>query len=154
MPCCVHTYNIGTDNVATCTCHWILENWPNCHTKPIYYILLAQLIVTLPVHSAITRLDWLVCFPRVSFSDHIIHNWDNRTYGEHYMKGMGLKFTPGPLTVFGLMAGPSWTHSYTINSPNGGFNTHLTAHPPPPNMRHLWYYIAWLWKELLKIQQC
>ena len=47
------------------------------------------------------------------------------------MEGMGLKFAPVivrhllvPLSMFGPMAGTSWTHSYIvlINSPNIWFN--------------------------------
>ena len=56
------------------------------------------------------------------------------------MDGMGLKFTPvigrsplGHLSMFGSMVGTSWTHIVASpNSPKGGFNLPLAAHPPPP----------------------
>ena len=37
-------------------CNLILENLPNCHTRPIPF-LLTQLMATLVLHSAITRLS-------------------------------------------------------------------------------------------------
>ena len=51
---------------------------------------------TLHIHSAITRLGWLVCFSIERVLPILwIHDWDNGTHGGHYMGGMGLKFIPG-----------------------------------------------------------
>ena len=51
------------------------------------------------------------------------------------MEGMGLKLTQllvrhlgSPLSMFGLMAGISWTHSYSYR----GFILPLAIHPPLP----------------------
>ena len=39
----------------------------------------------------------------------------------------------GPLSMFGPVAGTSWTHYMASpNSPNRGFNLPPAAHPPPP----------------------
>ena len=53
-------------------CDWILENWPKCHTRPTPFIGAANgYIHTLPIHSSITRLCWLLCFYRVGYADHV-----------------------------------------------------------------------------------
>ena len=53
-------------------CDWILENWPKCHTRPTPFIGAANgYIHTLPIHSSITKLCWLLCFSRVGFADHV-----------------------------------------------------------------------------------
>ena len=62
------------------------------------------------------------------------------------MEDMGQKFSPviashilSPLSMFGPMAGTSWTHSYSLNSTNRGFSPlpatpFPTTHPTPYNM--------------------
>ena len=54
-------------------CDWILENRLSCHTAWAYSMFIGPVnsyTHTLPIHSAITRLGWLVCFSRASFADH------------------------------------------------------------------------------------
>ena len=59
------------------------------------------------------------------------------------MEDMGQKFSPviashilSPLSMFGPMAGTSWTYSYSPNSTNRGFSPPPAApiphHPPNP----------------------
>ena len=83
---------------------------------------------------------------------------------------MGLKFNPmmgrrhlRHLSVFGLMVGTSGPTA-SPNSSNRGFNPPPASHPPPPpaplpshtptpyNAASV--ILQWLWKKLLKIQQC
>ena len=96
---------------------------------------------TLHIHSAITRLGWLVCFSRASFANPVIswlRQWDS--WG-HYMEGMGLILTPvfrGDVSdaiqaCLGLwlallepIANP--------NSPNRGFNLPPASHPSHPSI--------------------
>ena len=112
LPCCVMTKYI---------CDWMLENRLNCHTRPIYSILLAQLMATLVHYIYIVPLpglvDWSTSLHRVLLTLSI-HDWDNETHGGCYMEGMGLKFTPvigrhllRHSSMFGPMAGTSGTHS-------------------------------------------
>ena len=70
--------------VTTCSfiiCDWLLENRPNCHTGPIPFIGPANGYThTLHIHSAIIRLDWLVCFSRATFADPVnswLRQWDS-----------------------------------------------------------------------------
>ena len=62
--------------------------------------------------------DWSAFLEQVLLTM-LVHDCDNRTHGGHYMEVMSLKFTPvvvrcliDPLSMFGPMAGTSWTHSY------------------------------------------
>ena len=75
------------------------------------------------------------------------------------MEGMGVKFTPvivrcilGIPSKFGLIAGNSCTHSYSLNNPNRGFNTppaasytaHLTPSYPPTPLYMSFMILQWL----------
>ena len=66
---CVSVYNV-------------IGIWKAIKLLPSAYSIFCPAIIytcTLPIHSAITRLDGLVCFSRVSFSDHVnsqLRQWD------------------------------------------------------------------------------
>ena len=53
-------------------CDWILENWPNCHIRPIGPA--NGYTCTLHINSAIIRLGSLACFSRVTFADPV-NSW-------------------------------------------------------------------------------
>ena len=138
-----------------------MENRPNCYTGPIpFYGPANGYTCVLHIHSAITRLGWLVCFSRPSFTNPA-NSW-LKTMGP--MGGATWKawVWNSPqwwgdvsyaiqtcldlwLALLGLIASP--------NSPNGVFNQRLASHPPTPyNVPSM--ILQWFWKKLLKIQQC
>ena len=126
---------------------------------------------TLPVHCCINGLSWLVCFSRPGFADHVksrLRQWDrcraldgrygsdiHPCYGEMSLKALQSCLGLWPV-LLGLIATP--------NSPNGRVNPPPASHPPPPPTPPLSHpptplyvqsmILQWLWKKLLKIQQC
>ena len=123
---------------------------------------------TLPICSGFIRLSWLVCFTKVSFSN-LVKSW-LRQWGpwistrlEAWVQNWPLRCLLDSLGVSGL-----WLEIVrlmaTPNNPNSGYNLPLTSHPPPPPTpppSHLPtplyvppVLLEWLWKKLLKIQQC
>ena len=52
-------------------CDWILENWPNWLGLFHFIGPSNSYTHTLLIHSAITRLGWMVCFSRASFAVHV-----------------------------------------------------------------------------------
>ena len=133
-----------------------------------YFVTQLRTTHTPPIHSVIIRFDWLVSFPEWFCSIMWTHNWDNMTHGGHYMENMCHIFTPvvmrhllGPISMFGPMAGTSWTHSYSKQSyvTKGQFNLPSAAHPllpptPPPRpllpptplyVPHM--ILQWSWKS-------
>ena len=116
---------------------------PNCYTH------------TLPIHSAITRLGWLVCFSRANFTNPVN---SRQTIGP--MEGTtwrhGSEIDPSSSEKYlrlservGPMTGTSWLIA-SPNGPNRGFNPPPVAHP----LRHTTRDITVPVKKLLKIQQC
>ena len=160
-----HSYNMQfvtgywkTDHNVTLG--WLLFIGPaNSHTH------------TLSVHCCINGLSWLVCFSRTGFADHVksrLRQWspwrtlDGR-YGSDIHPCVGetsLKALQSCLSLWlallGLIATP--------NSPTGWYNLPLASHPPlpptspsshPPTPLYVQSVIVqWLWKYVLKIQQC
>ena len=123
----------------------------------------------LSMHCCINGLNWLVCFSRAGFADHVksrLRQWDpwRALYGrcgsdiypcvgETSLKALqsclGLW-----LALLGLIATP--------NSPIGRYNRPLASHPPPPPTPpplpptpytcSPWYYSGC--KKVAQIQQC
>ena len=120
---------------------------------------------TLHIHSAITRLGWLVCFSRASFVNPVnswLRQWDSwgALHGRH---GSEIHPSDGDvsyaiqaclslwLALLGPIASP--------NSLNGGFNPSPASHSPPspappthspPITCHQWYYSGFVkscWKS-------
>ena len=137
---------LNTDKCLTITklldhfiCDWILENWPNCHTRPIPFNCPANgYTCTLHIHSAITRLGWLVCFSRVSFANPVnswLRQWDpwRVLHGSHgseiHPSDRETSFRPFKhvwglwLALLGLIA--------SSNSVNRGFNPPPASQLPP-----------------------
>ena len=120
---------------------------------------------TLPVHCCSYGLSWLVCFSRHGFADHVksrLRQWDpwralDGRHGSDIHPCIGetsLKARQSCLGLWLALLG----HIATPNSPVGGFNPPPAFHPPPshpPNPLYMQSMILqWLWKKLLKIQQC
>ena len=124
---------------------------------------------TLCIHSAITGLDWLVCFSRASFANPVnsrLRQWDpwrvlQRRYGsEIHSSDRETSLTPSQhVSAYG------WHflgHLASPNSPSRGFNLPAASYlPPPPTLPLLAYpynmtsvILQWFWKKFLKIQQC
>ena len=118
---------------------------------------------TLPVHHCINGLSWLVYFSRPGFADHVksrLRQWDpwralDGRYGSDIhpcVSETSLKALQSCLglwlALLGLIATP--------NSPIGKCNPPPASHlPPPPTPLYMQSVILqWLWKKLLKIQQC
>ena len=121
----------------------------------------------LSMHCCITGLSWLVCFSRAGFADRVksrLRQWDpwralDGWYGSDIHPCVGetslnaLQSCLGLwLALLGLIATP--------NSPIGWCNPPPASHPPhspptPPTPLYMQSVILqWLWKKLLKIQQC
>ena len=129
-------------------CDWILENPPNCHTRPFRFIGLANSYThTLPIHSTITRLGWLVSFSGVSFADHVnshLRKWDpwSALHGRHgseiHLSESETSLKPSKHVwtygwhFLGLIASP--------NTPNRSFNPSPAMHPPTPPTSPLPYH--------------
>ena len=72
------------------TCDWILENQPYFTLGLIHFIgpPTNSYTHTLPIHSVITRLSWLVCFSGASFANPVnsrLRQWDpwRALHGRH-----------------------------------------------------------------------
>ena len=128
-------------------------------------------ICTLHIRSAITGLDWLVCFSRASSArpiDSQLRQWDpwRPLHGRHgyeiYPRNRETSVNSDQayvslwLALLGLIASP--------NGPNGGFSlpsaSNLLPSPTTPFSHLPTPYVMpsvilqWFWEELLKIQQC
>ena len=128
----------------------------------------------LSMHRCIIGLGWLVCFSRADFAKCVksrLRQWDPwraldgrygsdihpcTCVGESLLRPSSTKSCQGLWpALFGLIATP--------NSLIGRYNPSLASHPPPPpihplHLPHPLYVqsviLQWLWKKLLKIQQC
>ena len=146
----------------------IMSHLANC-------ILLAQLIATL-MHCCIAGLSWLVCFSRAGFANRVksqLRQWDpwralDGSYGSDIHPCVGetsLKALQSCLglwlALLGLIATPN-SPIARCNLPPASHPPHPPPTPPPshPTPSHptpLYVQsviLQWLWKKLLKIQQC
>ena len=153
----------------------VTEYWKTDHVRTFGQLLFIgpanSHTHTLPVHCCINGLSWLVCFSRHGFADRVksrLRQWDpwralDGRYGSDIHPCVGetsLKALQSCLglwlALLGLIATP--------NSPVGWCNPPPASHPPPPptpppshpptSLYMQSVILQWLWKKLLKIQQC
>ena len=142
------------------TCDWISENRPKCLTRPTPFIGAANGYI----HSSITRLCWLICFPRVGFANHVKsqqvhwvpwrvlngrHRYEIYQSGSENLRTSGHVRAAGWYILPGLMATP--------NNPNRGHSVLPVAYSPPllpaHPLAHATCNITVSVKKLFKLQQ-
>ena len=145
---CVYLVNI-LQPVQYHICDWILENWPNCHTRPSYSILLAQLIATL-IHYPLTVplldfTDWSAFLEPVllpcKFMIETMVPWKTL----HGRNDTPLRSSEH-VCMHGLMADTSWTHATVVQKVltacivPSDCSSFPTTHSTHSYMHHSWYY--------------
>ena len=147
-------------------CDWILENRPIVTLGLFHFTGPANGYThTLPNHSAITititRLDSLVCFSRVSFSNHVNSRptqWDpwRALHGRH-----GSEIHPSDRETSIRPSEGVWAYGWHFldsiaspNSPKGGFNPPPASHTPTHPLIYVTCDITMVVEKLLKSQQC
>ena len=119
----------------------------------------------LSMHCCINGLSWLVCFSRAGFVNHVksrLRQWDpwralDGRYGSDIHPCVGETSLKALQSCLGLWLALLGCIA-TPNGPVGRYNPPLASYPPPSHPPTPLYMqsviLQWLWKKLLKIQQC
>ena len=94
----------------------------------------------LTIHSALTRLGWLVCYFSVSFTNHV----NSQLRQQDPWRRHGSEIVPSGSEISLRFSKNVWAYGCTSwilvspNSLNKGFNQHPTSHPslPPTPLSH------------------
>lgn len=119
------------------TMHMWLNN-ENCHTRPIYFIILLQLIAIVLhylciVHFQAYIVGWSTFLKQI-FPIQWIHSWDNELHRQHQIGYRSLKLTSTVMRCLLGYIGFSWPMVNVIATPHSAF---VGVLPPPTPPHHL-----------------